>query len=245
MPGSETRLYVSDSAEVLPLVEDFAKSAKPAAVRRAGGAEKALLAFGRAVASGTALGDLSPGSVGILTDLALSLRAAAQGIVIAGSRVGTVQLLDNIVEDTVQGIHVGVSEADTPGRESGESVMLARNVVRSLVPSNYGRDRHAIFVGNAKTIHVLDTVASLRRVGQLAPNTTRTPVVGIRIHGELGGFMVVRQSSLTSFAVGVKIVPTNAPVPEQRVWLVAETVATGATTGVEAPDVVERIRNAP
>jgi hypothetical protein len=245
VPGSETRLYVSDGSELLPLVEDFARRATPAAVRRAGSAEKALLAFGRAVAAGTALADLSSGSIGVLTDLSLSLRAAAQGIVVAGNRVGTIQVLDNVVEDAVQGIHVGVSEADTPGRESGESVMLARNVVHSLVPSNYGRDRHAIFVGNAKTIHVLDTVASLRRAGQLLPGTTRTPVEGIRIHGELGAFMVVRQASLSGFAAGVRIVPTNSAVPEQRVWLVAETVATGATAGVDAPDSVDRVRNAP
>jgi hypothetical protein len=245
VPGSETRLYVSDSTEVLPLVEDFVKGATAGVVRRAGGADKALLAFGRTVGSGTGLDALSQNSLGVLNDLLVSLRAAAQGIVVAGASVGTIQVLDNVVEDAVQGIHVGVSEADAPGRESGESVMLARNVVRVLVPASYGRDRHGVFVGNAKTIHVLDTVASLRRLRLLPGDVPPTPVEGIRIHGELGAFMVVRQASLAGFAVGVRVVPTNAAIPAQRVWLVAETVASGAATGVAAPQTVERERNAP
>ena len=229
---------------MLPLVEDFVRSARPAAVARSGGADKALFAFGRSIASGTGWDRLSSASVDHLSNLTFSSRTAAQGIVVAGSRVGTVQILDNVVEDAVQGIHVGISEADAPGRESGESIMVARNVVHALVPSFYGRDRHGIFVGNAKTIHVLDTVASLRRLGQLFPGTKATPVEGIRVHGKLGAFLVVRQTSLTGFAVGVRIAPTNT-APTDRVWLVAETLASGATTGVDAPTTVERTRNAP
>ena len=244
VPGGERRLYVSDSTQVLPLVEDFVKSATAAEVRRAGGASKALLAFGRSVGTGSGLKRLSPPSLAVLGNLLQSLRAAAQGIVVGGGEVGTIQVLDNVVEDAVQGIHVGVSESGG-GRESGESVMVARNVVRSLVPVNYGRERHGIFVGNAKVVHVLDTTARLRRTGTLSPDTSPTRVEGIRVHGELGQFLVVRQSSLTGFQVGVRIVPTNAAVPAQRVWLVAETAASGATTGLQAPASVERVRNVP
>ena len=245
VPGSETRLYVSDRAEVLPLVEDFVKTTTPAAVARAGGAKPALLAFARSIGNGTGLKRLSKASLAALANILLTLRAAAQGIVVAGSEVGTIQVLDNVVEDAVQGIHVGISEADRPGRESGESIMLARNVVRALVPANYGRDRHGIFVGNAKTVHVLDTTASLRRTGRPPEGAPATPVEGIRVHGELGSFMLVRQSSLTGFEVGVRIVPTNATVPGLRVWLVAETAAAGAGSGVQAPQTVAQERNVP
>ena len=37
------------------------------------------------------------------------LLAVGQGIVVGGARAGTIQILDNLVEDTVQGIHVAVS----------------------------------------------------------------------------------------------------------------------------------------
>lgn len=245
VPGSETRLYVSDRTQVLPLVEDFVKTTTAAAVARVGGAEQALLGFARSIGTGAGLKRLSPGSLAVLANIVLSLRAAAQGIVVAGSHVGTIQVLDNVVEDAVQGIHVGISEADRPGRESGESIMLARNVVRALVPANYGRDRHGIFVGNAKTIHVLDTTASLRRTGAPPEGETATQVEGIRVHGDLGPFMVVRQTSLSGFQVGVRIVPTNTAVPGQRVWLVAETVASGAAAGVNAPTIVAQERNVP
>ncbi|HXV34569.1 MAG TPA: DUF6519 domain-containing protein [Gaiellaceae bacterium] len=244
IPGSETRLYVFTGSDVLPLIEDFAKTATAAEVSRAGGAEQALYAFGRSIGNGPGLKRLSPSSLSVLVGLLLSLRAAAQGIVVAGGEVGTIQILDNVVEGAVQGIHVGVSEPGG-GRESGESIMLARNVVSALVPVNYGRDRHGIFVGNAKTVHVLDTTASLRRTGKQSAEATPTPVEGIRVHGQLGAFMVVRQSSLAGFAVGVRVVPTNAAVPAQRVWLVAETAAPGAAAAVQAPASVARERNAP
>ena len=245
VPGSETPLHVFSGSEALPLVQDFVRTATAAGVRRAGGAEKALGAFGRSIGTGRGRSRLSRGSLDLIADIAGSLRAVLQGIVIGGGSVGVIRVLENIVEDAVQGIHVGVSDGDTPGRESAESVTIARNVVESLVPVNYGRERHAVFVGNARTIHVLDTVAGLRRIGRLVPDARPTPVEGVRVHGELGPFMVVRQSSLRGFTVGVRVTPLNQPAPKNRVWLVAETMAAGASPAVVAPDSVDRERNAP
>jgi hypothetical protein len=122
-------------------------------------------------------------------------------------------------------------------------VMIARNVVHALVPSLYDRDRHAVFVGNARSIHVLDTVATLVRAGAIALPFT-TPVEAIRIHGELGPFVTVRQSSLRGFRVGVRVVAVGA-VPQPRMWLVAETLALGATATVDAPSTVQQERNSP
>ena len=85
----------------------------------------------------------------------------------------------------------------------------------------------------------------LRRIGRLVPDARPTPVEGVRVHGELGPFMVVRQSHLRGFTVGVRVTPLNQPTPKDRVWLVAETMATGASPAVVAPDSVDRERNAP
>ncbi len=171
-------------------------------------------------------------------------RAVGQGIVVAGTRVGSVQVLDNVVEDAAQGIHVGVSNGDVPGRELAGDVLLSRNVVHALVPAAHDRDRHAVFVGNARSIHVEDTVATLRRIGP-APLGGATPVEGIRIHGVLGAFVCVRQTSLRGFApTGVTVVPLGSPPPD-RMWLVAETMAEDAALGVSAPVSVEQERNRP
>ncbi len=239
--GADARLHVSRTSDLLPIVEDFARTATRATIRRARDPGSALLAFARAIGAGRGLEGLSQESRDLIQALGETLRAALQGIVVGGTSVGAIQVCDNVVEGAVQGIHVGVSHARVAGTESADSVMVARNVVDAMVPVNYARDRHAVFVGNARTIHVLDTVASLRRIGRLTEGTRPTPVEGVRIHGHLGPFMVVRQASLDAFTVGVRVVPLN-PAPNTRVWLVAETAAQGAATALAAPASVDRVR---
>ena len=232
-------------SEALPLVTDFVRTATAAGVRRAGGAERALAAFGRSIGTGRGRSRLSRASLDLLADLAGSLRAVLQGIVIGGGSVGVIQVLENIVEDAVQGIHVGVSDGDAPGRESAESVTIARNVVESLVPVNYGRDRHGVFVGNARAIHVLDTVASLRRIGRLSPDTRPTPVEGVRVHGELGPFMVVRQTSLARLR-GRRAREAAQPAHAEGPGLAGRRDhGHRGEPAVVAPDSVNRERNAP
>lgn len=179
---------------------------------------------------------LMPGAPG-------TTRAAGAGIVVGGGRVGTVQVLDNLVEGSVQSIHIGVSAGKAAGRTAAGDVVVARNVVHALVPVAYKRDRQGIFVGNARSVHVLDTTATLTRIGKAE---VPTPVEGIRVYGTLGPFLAVRQTSLQGFQVGVAVTPLE-PIPKLHMWLVAETMAFGAPTGkaLVAPNVVDRERNVP
>ena len=55
--------------------------------------------------------------------------------------------------------------------------------------------------------------------------------------------MCVRQSSLRGFTTGVVVRPLV--VPQQRMWLVAETMAAGAGQALDAPQSVDRERNVP
>jgi hypothetical protein len=176
-------------------------------------------------------------------------RAGGQGIVAGGSRIGTVEVLDNVVEDMIQGIHVGASERDQAGgkssekRDQADEVVISRNVVHALVPQGYQKERHGIFVGNARSIHILDTVATLRP--PRGPNQKEASgVEGIRVFGVLGPFLTVRQSSLKDFTTGVRVQPL-APVPAaaHRMWLVAETMAAGSVVALVAPASVDRERN--
>jgi hypothetical protein len=201
-----------------------------------------------------------------------------QGIVVGGTAVGTVRILHNLVEDAIQGIHVGVSQAapppgrglgrfrlepglrpfpgrrPSPGRERfaaraverprlvADAVVLAGNVVHAFVPAGYKRDRHAVFVGNARSVSITQTTATLRRTTPAAEEVI-TPVEGIRVYGALGRFVVIRDSSLRDFSVGVRVVPLDAPAV--ATWLVADTLADGAAAGADVPDTVEQERNRP
>jgi hypothetical protein len=241
VPGAEP-LHVLAGSQAEKLIVALAAQLSPSQVARRG-ALKALQAAARRAADGPARARLPKSAQAVIRQLQVDLRVVGQGIVVGGSRVGTVEIIDNLVEDAVQGIHVGVSDGDPSAREAADTVMIARNVVHALVPSLYDRDRHAVFVGNARSIHVLDTVATLVRAGAIALPFT-TPVEAIRIHGELGPFVTVRQSSLRGFRVGVRVVAVGA-VPQPRMWLVAETLALGATATVDAPSTVQQERNSP
>jgi len=241
VPGGES-LHVVRGGGPEKLVAAVATRLTASQVAR-GGALKALQAAARRVAGGPARDRLPKAAQAVVAGVQSELRMVGQGIVVGGARAGTVDIRDNLVEAVVQGIHVGVSHADSPGREAADTVLLARNVVHALVPALHDRDRHAVFVGNARSVHVVDTVATLERTGGLLP-FLRTPVEGIRIHGELGPFLLVRGSSLSEFRVGVRVVAIGA-APKPRMWLVAETMAAGAVIGVDAPGEVQQERNSP
>ena len=241
--GQDAAINVVRGSDAESIVHDFTRLTSAAKINRSGGTEKALLAFVRALGQGKQIDAISPELKDTITALVRQIRAAGQGIVVAGSRVGTARVDGNLVEDTVQGIHVGISDARSTERFSADTIVVSRNVVHALVPLEFNRDRHGVFVGNARSIHLIDTVATLRRLGKATPDSKPTPVEGVRVHGVLGPFLCVRQSSLQGFAVGVRVVPL-APVPRSRMWLVAETFAEGASTMLDAPATVDRERSA-
>jgi uncharacterized protein (DUF2141 family) len=142
-------------------------------------------------------------------------------------------------------------------------------VIHAFVPSDYKRDRHAVFVGNARSIRIVGTTATLRRTpipprlrpaeleGRPRPADLAgrprpaevvfrprvTEVEGIRVHGRFGPFLVIRDSSLSGFTVGVRVVPMSTP--GEVTWLVCDTMAEGAGQAVEAPATVAQERNHP
>jgi hypothetical protein len=243
---SDSKLQVIKGSAAEPLVRDFAKLAPKNVANSPGGVDGALRKFARGIVAGRQISALSNASQAAMDKIIEELRAGGQGIVVAGTRIGTVQITENVVEDMTQGIHVGVSNPSLAGPEIADEIMISRNVVHSMVPHLYNRDRHGVFVGNGRSISITDTVASLRRTGRPMKQAKQVEVEGIRIHGILGPFLVIRQSSLNGFSVGVRIVPLDpVPASKQRLWLVAETMATGASMALDAPSSIERERNYP
>ncbi len=232
---SPSALEIAPGAPGSALAKDFLRIAD-ASIEKLG-PENAIRKFARGIVAERVVG-LSPSSLALLAGLRQELRAGLAGIVVGGAIIGTVQVLDNVVEGVVQSIHIGASDAHQAGREQADEVVVSHNVIHALVPSSYDRDRHGIFVGNARSIHIVDTNATLTRPGKPTPRAT--PVEGIRVHGVLGRFLTVRQTSLRGFQVGVRV----KPLPEKKgqMWLVAELMADGASQALDAPGVVDRQR---
>ncbi len=246
-----TPVAVRTSHAAGPLIDAVAPMVTAGQLSRHG-ARKALRNAARRAVSDDVLGALSPDARAVVVNARQGLRAAWQGIVVGGPTTGSVQILDNVIDGAVQGIHVGVSDPKTAARELASEVLISRNVVHARVPRQYDRDRFAILVANARSVHVTDTIATLVRppaansrapLVRLVFRTPVTPVEAIRLHGELGPFVCVRQSSLRGFQTGVVV--SSLAVPEQRMWLVAETMAVGAAKALDAPPAVDRERNVP
>lgn len=178
-------------------------------------------------------------------------RFVRQGIVVAGTRPVVVEVRDNVVEDVAQGIHVSASHADRQGDEAVRDVTIRDNEVRCRVPTRYPRERHGVFVGNATTIEVTGTLASLVRPDRRVVVEARpTRVEAIRVHGRLGPAMAVRGTRATDFDVGVRVEPVPPfPPSTRRVWRVVDTVAAGGAEGCQAPTsgqaAVAQARNVP
>jgi hypothetical protein len=246
LTGAVTDLKVERKGSIEPLAKRFTEYATAARLAEFGSVQKTALRFAKTLA-GRKVADLAAPERALIRLLAEQLQPALQGIVVGGRTVGTVQVLDNIVEGAIQGIHIGASDARVGGRESVGEVIVSRNVVHSVVPFLYHRERHAVFVGNARSVHVLDTVASVVRPDDaVVREGPPTPIEAVRVWGVVGPFLLVRQTSARGFNVGVRVTPLEPiPSPKSRMWLVAETVAAGGGNGAVLAPGIDAERNLP
>ena len=160
-------------------------------------------------------------------------RFGRQGIVVGGvhGRARAVQIVDNVVSDVAQGIHVGLTTpSGSTQRAKAGNVHVRGNVVHVLLPAGYNQDRHAVFVGSAESINVVGNSATLRGANGAPPATE-----GVRIFSTEGPFLLVRENSFDRFNVGVAVV-SPGQLPKTRMWLVAETMASNGVLGADIPN---------
>jgi hypothetical protein len=148
---------------------------------------------------------------------------AFQGIVVAGTTAQNVRITDNTIDGVLQGIHVGVSHRTAIGQRATDvagAVWIARNtIVVRLTPDAGKRERHGIFVGNARSIAVEDNFVSVDRGG--APPALA--IEGARLFGFLGPRAIVRHNHFAGSTIGVTLMP-HPPffAPTAALWMVAD-----------------------
>ena len=154
--------------------------------------------------------------------------AMARGIAVGGEGVQECRILNNSVQDAVQGITVGMSnhKRDPMKRESASVVTIAGNQVYvGLPPGAQFHARHAIFVGN------VDSVVIENNYSKVIANLAQVTLEAIRVFGVFGRRLIVRHCHLVGFDVGILIHPLNQ-VNEKPLWLVADNMAENATPAV-------------
>lgn len=152
----------------------------------------------------------------------------ADGIVVAGSRAGDVQVEGNTVEAALRGVTVATSTRPPAEAEPAGRVVLAGNVVE-FAPLGGMERRFGLFVGNARSLTIRDN-----RVRGPATNAQRRRLEGVRVWGRLGPFALVRDNHVSGAATGVRFVPVGV-VPKAPAWVVTHNLAERASTIVATP----------
>ncbi len=167
------------------------------------------------------------------------LDTAWQGIVVAGETVSDVRVINNTVQNAMQAVHIGVSSR-TPGGSSPEVLQIERvqvsgnSAVLRLNADSLARERHGIFVGNARSVAIHDNAISVQR----SDGAEKVTITGAIVYGYLGRAVVVRHNHFTQFTTGVNVTPRyqlgNTPYPPRTsvLWLVADNMFENVTTGV-------------
>ncbi len=238
-------IHVVKGAALGPLFDDLVHLMPDELV--ADGAAAGVRQFAARVSDGRLTGALAQSSRDAISAWLGAIRVVGQGIVVAGARADTVRIDRNVIDDAAQSVHVGVSDRRTGTTFSAGDVAITDTVLHAAMPVVLSRERHGIFVGNARSVTVRGTAATLRRTGAEYGGAA-TDADAVRVFGQLGPFLSVRETSAHGFSMAVRVAPVAPlPLPGFRMWVVAETIADGhpKATALQAPEEVEHERNYP
>jgi hypothetical protein len=154
---------------------------------------------------------------------------ATQGISVAGqgSTARDIRILNNTIENSLQGVHVGLSHRD-PTRSAhdsaGDITISGNNIKILLTPDASKRERHGIFVGNCASVLVENNNVRLERL----PEAANFQIDGIRLWGRFGHRLLVTQNFVgtfsgfdsSSFDFGINANSLSSGKPFTSLWLV-------------------------
>lgn len=156
---------------------------------------------------------------------------ASQGIVVGGVVANDVRIVNNTIQDVMQGIHVGLSrqEAARGTPNLAEAALISGNTVKVALPTTATRERHGIFVGNCSSMVVENNYLTVKRFAK----TQTLRIEGMRVFGYVDRRVIIRQNHLIGFNVGVRFNPLITFQKPQ--WIITDNVATQAATVVDTP----------
>jgi hypothetical protein len=152
--------------------------------------------------------------------------AMARGIAVGGEGIQECRILNNSIQDAVQGITVGTSnhKKSPKVRESATAVTIAGNQIYVGLPLGAQfHARHAIFVGNVNSLLIENNCA------EVLANPNNVTVWGIWLYGVFGRRLIVSHCHLAGFNVGILIEPLSTPNRDNPpLWFAGENMAENA-----------------
>jgi hypothetical protein len=246
LPGNASAA-IGGGTPVQRLATDWAAQATQAQLAAASSPRAAFARFAmRAAVDPNAL-TISRASLGFIRDSLLSSRAIGQGIVVAGSVAARVDIHDNVVTQTIQGVHVGLGAGRTD--LSAGQVSVSRNTVTNLVPYFWQRSRHAYYVGSFTSLTMTDNHAQLTYSGgvqALKLLRVNSGMEAVRIWGRIGTYLQVRGVDASGgYRTAVVVNEITAGAVPAGLHYVADVFNGGGGTGLVAPQWVLRERCLP
>jgi hypothetical protein len=146
---------------------------------------------------------------------------SSQGIVVGGNFATDIRIMNNTVQGTVQGIHVGLSnmKASPPLTDlHPDQVQICGNSVTVRVTPQTTLDRHGIYLSGVHSAIVSDNNVSLFRTEEASEDISALEVVGA-----LGPRILIERNFLDGFSLGIVIFPNSASVaPGTALWKTAD-----------------------
>jgi hypothetical protein len=149
---------------------------------------------------------------------------SSQGIVVGGDVANDIRILNNTIDGTAQGIHVGLSDlkvSPRPPHLLAERVQICGNTVNIRLTPEMTGDRHGIFLGCVTSAVVNDNHLELTR----QPNAGQD-IFAIKIAGFFGPRLLIERNCMLNFTNGIIAVPDATSLPRGVLWKASDNAST-------------------
>ena len=152
---------------------------------------------------------------------------SSQGIVVGGNFATDIRILNNTVEGTVQGIHVGLSNIKaTPPMTNLQpaQVQICGNSVTVRLTPQSTLDRHGIYVSNAFSAIVDDNNINLTRTEDAAEY-----ISALEVLGAFGPRILIERNFVNgSFSYGIVAEPDSFADTDLKLWKASDNFSSTA-----------------
>jgi Family of unknown function (DUF6519) len=173
----------------------------------------------------------------ITETLPLLYSTSSQGIVVGGDFATDVRILNNTIDGTCQGVHVGLSDVKKygphPGHLIASRVQIKGNTLNIRVTPETTGDRHGIYLGCVQSGLIAENHLQLTRT----PSATAAGqfIDAVKVAGFFGQSLIIERNNMLGFTVGVYTAQDATSKPTGVLWIAAENssdVAHQITTGM-------------
>jgi hypothetical protein len=157
---------------------------------------------------------------------------SSQGIVVAGDLANDVRIINNTVDGTAQGIHVGLSDIKKDGKPArhrlATRVQIKGNTVNIRLTAEMTLDRHGIYLGCVTAGLVADNHLTLTRLAEAGQT-----IDGIKVAGFFGQSLLIERNNMQGFSTGIYTAQDATSPPDGVLWKIADNAsdAANAITG--------------